>query len=67
MADEKKNETVEYFRSPGILWFVAIVPSMLYLSILAYKPEIIPFESLGFIGSFSKYLYTNHKLITILT
>ncbi len=34
--------------------------------VLAYLPEYIPFDRLGYFGKFSKYMISEHKLLVIL-
>ena len=67
MDKNAAKQPIDYFKSPNPLWFVTIIPAMAYLSLLAYQPELIPFDKLGPLGTLSSYLYKNHKLITILT
>ena len=61
---ERDNKaSVEFFRRPNIIWFLIIIPAMVYLSILAYVPEVIPFNKLGPLGDLSQYLNKNQKIL----
>ncbi|CAF0842358.1 unnamed protein product [Brachionus calyciflorus] len=66
METTTRNEsTIDYFERPHPFWFAIIIPSLVYLAVLAYMPDLIPFDSLGPLGALSRYLHENHKIIPI--
>lgn len=53
----------DYFQTPGIVW-IAIVPAGVTLLSLAFlKPEWVPYEMLGPIGTFMLYLVQNYPTL----
>ncbi|CAF0918832.1 unnamed protein product [Didymodactylos carnosus] len=55
-----------YFRSPNPFWCFVIPVLIVYLTLCAYWPDILPFHKLGYLGTFSSYLVLNHRLIVVL-
>ncbi|CAF0762428.1 unnamed protein product [Didymodactylos carnosus] len=67
-VDYMPNEITKsfYFRSPSPFWCFIIPVSLVYLTLCAYWPDIIPFHKLGYLGTFSAYLVQNHRLLVVL-
>lgn len=68
----KNNDSVStrsslwHFEIAHPIWFALIFLGMSYVSLLAYMPEVIPFDQLGFIGAIGQKLYLEYQIGTIL-
>ncbi|KAJ1142346.1 hypothetical protein NDU88_008672 [Pleurodeles waltl] len=49
-----------YFRRAGLFWMVLISSSMSFFALTVFWPEHVPYQHLGPLGSFVKYLVRNH-------
>ncbi|XP_078499073.1 transmembrane protein 254 [Lissotriton helveticus] len=49
-----------YFRRTGVFWMVLITASMSFFAWTVFWPEHVPYQQLGPLGSFVKYLVRSH-------
>ncbi|XP_072439205.1 transmembrane protein 254 isoform X4 [Chiloscyllium punctatum] len=49
-----------YFRRISLFWIACITLSFGYYTLLMFWPQSIPYQSLGPLGIFSKYLMDNY-------
>lgn len=55
-----------FFQAVHPVWYLLCDGGLLQLAILTFWPKIMPYESLGFYGSFTRYLANNcHTLLLI--
>ncbi|XP_006154966.1 transmembrane protein 254 isoform X2 [Tupaia chinensis] len=52
-----------YFRTGSLLWFTVITLSFGYYTWVVFWPQSIPYQSLGFLGSFTQYLVDHHSAL----
>ncbi|XP_074658401.1 transmembrane protein 254-like [Tubulanus polymorphus] len=56
----------DFFRRPGLLWFVLIIYGMAICTVAPFRLDLIPCEHLGPLGEFIVYLHFNHKYLLCL-
>lgn len=49
-----------YFQRANPLWYIPIIGGLANFAIVTFWPSIMPFDSLGSYGQFTKYLAYNH-------
>uniref|UniRef100_A0A8C3WZR4 Transmembrane protein 254 n=1 Tax=Catagonus wagneri TaxID=51154 RepID=A0A8C3WZR4_9CETA len=52
-----------YFRRSSLFWVTAITVSFSYYTWMVFWPESIPYQSLGPLGPFTRYLLDNHHTL----
>ncbi|GFS14151.1 transmembrane protein 254 [Elysia marginata] len=55
-----------YFALPHLFWMIVLAPSLAFLLVTAFSPDLIP-PSLGVVRTASFYVYENFPYITWLT
>lgn len=54
----------DFFQAANPFWYVLCDGGLLQLAVLVFYPNVMPYESLGFYGQFTKYLaYNYHTLL----
>ncbi|KAL8186758.1 UNVERIFIED_CONTAM: hypothetical protein K2H54_007540 [Gekko kuhli] len=56
-----KSRSSTYFRAVSPAWFVLIAAGLGYYAWAVFSPATIPYDSLGPLGTFTRYLVENHK------
>ncbi|XP_015682613.1 transmembrane protein 254 [Protobothrops mucrosquamatus] len=59
----RSDNPATYFRRTRPFFVVVIVAAMLYYGCAIFAPSIIPYDGLGPLGRFTKYLQENHKTL----
>ncbi|XP_048205617.1 transmembrane protein 254-like [Perognathus longimembris pacificus] len=52
-----------YFRRGSLFWFTVITVSFSYFTWVVLWPQTIPYQSLGLLGSFTRYLVDHHHTL----
>ena len=55
--------TDHFFEAVNPLWYPACDGGLLQLAIVTFWPHIMPYESLSYYGTFTKYLAYNHHYL----
>lgn len=57
----------DFFQRAHPLWYVPCDGGLLYLALLTFCPDRLPYEPLGWFGKFTNYLaYQQHSLLLII-
>uniref|UniRef100_T1E3V6 Transmembrane protein 254 n=1 Tax=Crotalus horridus TaxID=35024 RepID=T1E3V6_CROHD len=59
----RSDNPATYFRRTRPFFVVVIVAAMVYYGCAVFAPSIIPYDGLGPLGRFTKYLQENHKTL----
>ncbi|XP_033004625.1 transmembrane protein 254 [Lacerta agilis] len=59
--DYQAEPRADYFQRSKPFWMVAILAGMSYYGWAVLSPSTIPYDYLGPLGTFTKYLVENHK------
>ncbi|XP_065197830.1 transmembrane protein 254-like [Sycon ciliatum] len=63
MANKMSNPADNHFRVPSLIWFLLLDGGMALLTIITFRPELIPYSSLGkVLGPFLVYVSGLHTL-----
>ncbi|XP_032087421.1 transmembrane protein 254 [Thamnophis elegans] len=57
----RSHNSATYFRRTRPFFMAVIAGGMLYYGCAVFAPSIIPYDGLGPLGRFTKYLQENHK------
>ncbi|XP_001369486.1 transmembrane protein 254 isoform X2 [Monodelphis domestica] len=60
---EAAGSGAAYFRRGSLFWFLVIVVSLGYYTWVVFWPQSIPYQKLGPLGLFTKYLVDNHLVL----
>ncbi|XP_040603791.1 transmembrane protein 254 isoform X2 [Mesocricetus auratus] len=53
----------DYFRRGNLLWLTVVTVSLSYYTWVVFWPQSIPYQSLGPLGPFTKYLVDHHHTL----
>jgi len=59
--------TDHFFQAANPLWYILCDGGLLKLAIVTFWPNVMPYEYLGLLGRFVKYLAYNHHLLLVWT
>nr|XP_006630948.2 PREDICTED: transmembrane protein 254 isoform X1 [Lepisosteus oculatus] len=55
-----RSDGCMYFRRTSLFWIITVTLSMGYYTWTVFWPEHVPYEKLGPVGTFSKYMVDHH-------